>query len=463
MASHGKRRTWPGEIAYSAFILGKLLGKSIFGSAIQEQAPPCSRAWWQKPGFGIQYQVELRPGWNWHRDFTAFIKSMSGPDGKLQFNGPTCRIEDWVSFSKLVHVDYHQFQSKWHDGICYFNTQTTEWKTEIDYAAIFARLSREAAIPFLYYYSNIFDHNPQFLKIQPHPNQTISFIGNLQGDAYLDYLREHCREIAEQYHPDGMWFDWYWPDRSTDSVIEYFRKNYPEIVLGFNGSNYQATAFSRIDFTSGEAHDPDGPLIRIRKDGEIRIPVFAGTWKWANILRVLSDHPWEVCGPAGRFWQDPRTRDDRNDLLRMVAIALACGGKYLLGMPSRLDGTLFPEHVEQVMMLGEWYAPRKHLFIEAVALRYFGGRPPGVVLDQPEFRCVSSLYDQGFLLHIINMKGASDSVRVALSEKDWRDLKTVHLEPEHRKLDLIRREGKIQITLQPSDLDPVDTILLLSR
>ena len=115
------------------------------------------------------YQIETRPGWAWDRDYEKFNKSISDEQGKIDFPGPFPEIAEWVQLSEEIGLDYHVFEIKWHDGICYFDTGTTEWKTKQDYARQFADLSRAAGIPFMYYYSAVFDHNPQFDPIQPKP------------------------------------------------------------------------------------------------------------------------------------------------------------------------------------------------------------------------------------------------------------------------------------------------------
>lgn len=114
---------------------------------------------------------------------------------------------------------------KWHDGICYFDTTLTDWKTEEDYAGRFPEASRRAGIPFMYYYSSIFDHNSQFDPVQP-SQQTVSFIGIPDNPTYHEYLRGQYAEIMEQYRPDGMWIDWYWPDQCLQTTIDFFRSNF---------------------------------------------------------------------------------------------------------------------------------------------------------------------------------------------------------------------------------------------
>ena len=209
--------------------------------------------WWQKPGLGVCYSVEHQPGWNWDRNFVKYNKEFSDEHGKIKFRGPHWKVEEWIAFSKELGVDFHMAQTKWCDGICFFETELTDWKSPDDYVEKFARMSREARIPFSLYYSTIFDHNPQFDHIQPRKNFLISGIGN--EPEYVEYVLGQYRELAEQYRPDSIWLDWY--DDSTEatrSSIAFIRKNYPDIALGYNQSHNSKKAREVLDYTSWEGH-----------------------------------------------------------------------------------------------------------------------------------------------------------------------------------------------------------------
>ncbi|MGD0279918.1 MAG: alpha-L-fucosidase [Smithella sp.] len=250
-----------------------------------------NRKWFEKPGLSVMYQIELRPGWQWDRNFVEFNKSMSDEKGNINFNGPYCKVKEWVDLSRDIGLDYHVFEIKWHDGICWWNTKTTKWTADRDYAEEFAELSRSSQIPFMYYYSAVFDHNPQFDSIQPAREILPSFIGNNKD--YQKYLIKHFDEIMNQYRPDGMWFDWWWADGSTETTYKYFQEKYPETVMTFNMSNLMPGSYRKIQITSGEAHRYDGKWVVIRKEASGGFPVFTSSRKWANAFRWIFDHQWE--------------------------------------------------------------------------------------------------------------------------------------------------------------------------
>lgn len=432
------------------------------------------RAWLRRPGLGVSYSVEYRPGWTWDRNYKKYNQSLMGETGSLDFQGPFCDIEQFVALSRSAGADYHMLYAKWHDGICFFNTQLTNWKSPEDYLARFATLSREAEIPFFFYYSSIFDHNPQFDAIQPFPWSTLSFI---QHPEYVDYLKGQYRELAEQYHPDGIWLDWYTAnpcqDKTVRETIDFFKNTYPEIAIGFNMSSQYKSAYPLLDFTIDEIHtlgDPERHVEGIVSSEwleAIAAPIFYLTfngtngWDKANRFRREFDHPWETISPVGIFWQDTSIRPDPYHLLRIVAVVMACGGRSNIQANMDLSGRVFDDHVRQIELVGEWYKPRKILFNESTPLTYDGNSAPGIKELPEGYGAIASQSGEDVLIHIIKREGEERVSTVAISETQWGQIQTVFLEPGHHTLDVEREEGIVRIRLEESQVDPVDTILRL--
>jgi hypothetical protein len=427
-----------------------------------ERKPAENSKWWQKPGLAVQYQIEFRPGWEWQRDWVEFNRSMTDENGNFKFNGPYPKIEEWIKLSREIGLDYHSMEIKWHDGICYFDTKLTEWKTAIDYAKQFAELSREAKIPFIYYYSSVFDHSPKFDDIQPHPNQTESYIALGPQPMYEEYLVGQFREIMAQYDPDGIWLDWYWPDRATETSIDFFRKNYPDKALAFNFASYFPSSYKRLDFTAGEAHDLTGPYIKFLKSSNALLPVWCSAWKWSTFYRRFQGHSSEIISPAGKWWSDPTLRDDPKTLLRMSAVIMASGMKHSLGVTTRMEGGMYPDQVSQLRMLGSWYLPRKRLFTESVPLRYRGREPLSICVSNPKGIKIIACRNEGdVLVHLINMDGSMKQVDVRFRGGMWDGVKKVIIEPAGIELPIEQTVNGFRVVVARDQLDSVDTILRL--
>ena len=436
-----------------------LLALMAFSMVAGAKANAAEKVWWQKPGLGIQYQIEQRPGWAWNRDFVKYNQAMSDEQGRLKFDGPFAKVSQFVALSQKVGVDYHLFELKWHDGICYFDTKLTDWKTAEDYGREFAKLSKEAGIPFMYYYSTIFDHNPQFDSIQPNRHGTVSLIGTVPGHVYTDYLAGQFKEIMDQYHPDGLWLDWYTPDQSAWFTIKYLREHYPNAVITFNSSNTFPDSYKKLDYTSSEAHGLNQVRPSFKSLTEFATSLNGNGWKLANGNRQRFHQPWELISPAGQNWQITTLRPDLKILARMSAVVMANGGKSLIGVGTLLSGEVMPDHVRQVEYIGEWYKPRKKLFTEAEALKYRGDRPPGVSGYSKDFGAVAAKLGNDTVLHLIAFTNVTGPVTLTFQGDLWQGAKNIYLEPAHQELSF----PNSQITLAANQIDQIDTILRFEK
>lgn len=437
------------------------------------------RTWWQKPGLGVMYQIEHRPGWRWNRNFDRFNASMMNEKGEFKFTGPYCKIADWVELSRRTGIDYHIFEVKWHDGIVWFDTSLTDWKTPTDYAAQFANLSRKAGIPFMFYYSSIIDHNPQFRDVIPLNQITPSFPVMRDNDTYRSYLEGQMKEIVDGYHPDGMWFDWcvkgMHPSESV--VIDFLQKYSPGTVITFNHT---------VAFNAGLLHSVTTPLMipilslaaahrlfferlkHVKKDATERVHYLTyeahtvrAAWERANLYR-RSGRPWELVGPAGRAWDKMALRDDIYDLVRMAAMVMANGGRYAIGAAAQMDGSIYPDHVRQLELLGEWYGPRRELFTEAFPMGYKGQRIPGVGGYGRDMCATGSQIGHDNLIHLFNLRLDAGSVTLRFDSTHWSKIGKVYLEPEHREPTIGRAGRFMQVTIPAKDVDRVDTILRIA-
>jgi len=453
--------------------------------------------WWQKPGFGIMYQIEARPGWLWNRNYEKFNASIMDNKGQLKFNGPFCEMREWVDFSKRIGVDYHIFEVKWHDGICYFDTKYTNWKTPEDYTRIFSEESRKAQIPFMFYYSSIFDHNPQFDTIQPLKTCTPSYFtlrsGNktlIQGTSFVSalsaglmfkrnrflrnypkdksakwldhfwfppftndpktyeiYLFKQLTELIEKYKPDGMWMDWFGIglfglgslENSAPMIMEFMEKKYPNVILTFNNSIDSKLKWAH--YTSAEAHD------------------VRAAWSKGNRYR-RKQSPWELIGPAANAWDNFLPRRDRYEISRIAVILMASGGKACFGMPAQMNGALYEGPAKHLYRFGQWYKKRRALFQEAVPLNYKGQNVPGVNVKGKYLKTIGSIHDQDPLIHLIYLWSVpQNDLTINFSRKKWEALETILLEPMNQELASTRNAKEIGLTIPKKNVDPIDTIL----
>jgi len=430
--------------------------------------------WWLRPGIGIMYQIEYRPGWRWMRNFNKFNASLMDEKGNFKFNGPYCKISEWVELSKRVGVDYHIFEAKWHDGIVWFNTSLTEWKSPTDYAKEFAELSRKAEIPFMFYYSSVIDHNPQFHKLIPLNTITPSFPKMGRSDVYKNYLVAQVRELIDQYDPDGLWFDWYLGGLhpSETVVAEFLREYSPDTVFTFNLTNpfkvgyWHAFRNLHVLLIVGFIHYLLFEKKERKKDALdlVHYTTFEahrvkGAWRKSNIYSKFTP-TWELVGPAGKAWDNVKLRRDLYDLVRIAAMVMANGGRYVIGAAPQMDGSIYPDHVKQLELLGEWYKPRKNIFRDGVPMDYHG-KVPGIRGYDEKIYVSASRSKSNYLIHLFNL-GVNSDVTLQFDKKFWPKIDEIYVEPQHERVQAEDLRTETKVTIPREHLDPVDTILSIA-
>jgi alpha-L-fucosidase len=472
--------------------------EELFGAAAGDPERP--RQWWEKPGLGLMFQIEARPGWRWQRNFDRFNDSLKGPDGSLQFPGPHPRVEEWVALSRRIGCDYHMFESKWHDGICYWDTAGTRWKTPEDYCRRFAEESRAAEIPYGFYYSAVFDHNPDFDDIQPLRRSTGSHLAMRGGkraalrkslgftqfarllfwsmdreiaksgvqverptpffddfelndfttdrERYVRYVLDQLDELCGEYGAQVLWADWFGPrgDAMSEEIMDFMQERHPRVALTFNISLMYRPRWAH--YLCSESHG------------------IASTWRQVSRYRRLRG-AWELVSPAASNWDAPQPKRNPVENAVTAAMILAAGGKVNFGVASEMDGSLRPELVEQLEALGEWYRPRKSLFVDAVPMRHAATAIAGVRVRGRRFRHMGTEHRGDRLIHVFDLgaqgHAAERPLRIELSGPEWENVAEVRLEPSGRELELEERRRGLAMEVPAEWVDCADTIVRVRR
>jgi hypothetical protein len=219
-------------------------------------------------------------------------------------------------------------------------------------------------------------------------------------------------------------------------------KAYPDIILTYNMSVERKPRY--IHFLSGEAHD------------------VKTAWKAGNNHRSKYK-PWELCGPAAYGWDVPLARSDPFEIFRIAAIIMASGGKFCFGLPSQMDGELYPGPAKNLEKFGEWYKLRKNLFTEAVPMNYKGETVPGVILTDSKFGIIGTTNNNDNLIHVINLEGVEKDLTITFSTKQWGTVGKILLEPNKIQLRQIKQDNRIILNIEKEDIDMVSTILRLIK
>ncbi|MFW9882552.1 MAG: alpha-L-fucosidase, partial [Candidatus Thorarchaeota archaeon] len=261
---------------------------------------------------------------------------------------------------------------------------------------------------------------------------------------YETYLINQIKELIDNYKPSGMWMDWYSGEEeaSTFLVMDFLEKNYPDVILTYNVSIERKPRY--ILYLSGEAHD------------------VKAAWKAGNMHRS-KEKPWEICGPAAYGWDVPLTRSDPFEIFRIATIIMASGGKYCFGLPSQMDGELYPEPAKDVERFCDWYKLRKNLFTEAIPMNYEGDTVPGIKLNDSQFGIIGSIYNDDILIHIVNFESLIKDLTIKFSTKQWGTIDKIFIEPNKKHLHHNKTNNWIIAVIKKEDIDIVNTILRITK
>ena len=90
---------------------------------------------------------------------------------------------------------------------------------------------------------------------------------------------------------------------------------------------------------------------------------------------------------------------------------------------------------------------------------YRGDRVPGIDLNEEDFGTIGSIYENDYLVHIINFKGIEKELFLTLSQDNWGEINKVILEPDKKELKIIKQSGNNFISFKKEEIDNVDTII----
>ena len=142
---------------------------------------------------------------------------------------------------------------------------------------------------------------------------------------------------------------------------------------------------------------------------------------------------------------------------------MASGGKYCFGLPSQMDGYLYPEPAKNVELFGSWYKPRRYFFTEATPMRYRCENVPGVEISEKNFGTIGTIFNEDNLIHLINFNGIKKGLTLMFLQEQWDNIEKIFLEPNTIELEYTKSNDNTILTLNKNDIDLADTILRISK
>lgn len=303
------------------------------------------RDWFFKKRFGMFIHWGLYSINGWHEQM-QFIKKMPRSNYSpllSEFNPVSFDPDKWLDLAEETGMDYLCFTTKHIDGFCMFDTKYSDYnimRTPYgrDVLKMLSDACRRRNFPLCLYYSVVDMHHPNYSS----QGRAYELPEPEEGDdpnieKYMDYIKKQINELCTNYGEiHGIWWDCGNIQNITDPTInDSIRLLQPNAVINDRG-------FDKGDFGTPERD-----------------------WYDYTNTEESFQKPTEACQSIGTESWGYRINEDYysgRHLIQSIDKILAKGGKYLLNVGPKADGTM-PEEAKGILNeIGTWFHAVKPSF-----------------------------------------------------------------------------------------------------
>jgi alpha-L-fucosidase len=364
-----------------------------------------------------------------------------------QFNPTSFNADEWVSIAKAAGMKYIVLTAKHMDGFCLWDTKLTDYNIMNtpfgrDVVKELAAACKKQGIRFGAYYSvpDWYDKNwPTDGPWEPKKGWPIADPdrkvrrATYDLDIYAEYLRGQITELIKNYGPLlTIWNDRGHPNDGTaygdqrgTATIRLVRALQPDILINNRTS-------------AGTDYDDNRKCV----GGDYGTPE-------QQIGEFDMDRPWESCMTVSGHdqWSWGGDEDGVKSTaacLEMLIRGAGGDGNVLLNVGPRPDGVIDPAQADLLKDIGAWLAKNGE---SIYGTRGGPWKPTNAV--------VSTRADDAVYLHVMNSK--TGRVELPALPAEIKSAVLLNGAP----VDFVQQDGKLSITIPPSALDQLDTIVKL--
>ena len=342
--------------------------------------------------YGIYAVGDVSESWSFHNGAISYEDYMKQCEG---FTASKFDAKAWAELFKRAGAQYVVLTSKHHDGVALFDTQYSDLsvvkKTPAgrDLIKEYTAAVREAGMRVGLYFSLIDWSDPRYRSVYPEGSDPKNHLKDVfatpaggpedpkKWQEFLEFNNNQMRELMTNYGTiDLLWFDGDW-DRSAHQwkakeFKEYLRSMHPDVLVNSRLHGY------------GDYETPEQGIPLYGPEGE-----------------------WEFCTTINNSWgYRPSDNDYKTSrqVIRMFCDCITLGGRLLLDVGPKEDGTLDERQVKVLEDLGTFIRDNEEaVFNTEKGLsynQYLGGSTLSqdkktiylFVYDKPsEFLCVKGI------------------------------------------------------------------------
>ena len=342
--------------------------------------------------YGIYAVGDVSESWSFHNGAISYEDYMKQCEG---FTASKFDAKAWAELFKRAGAQYVVLTSKHHDGVALFDTQYSDLsvvkKTPAgrDLIKEYTAAVREAGMRVGLYFSLIDWSDPRYRSVYPEGSDPKNHLKDVfatpaggpedpeKWQEFLEFNNNQLRELMTNYGTvDLLWFDGDW-ERSANQwkakeFKEYLRSMNPDVLVNSRLQGY------------GDYETPEQGIPLYGPEGE-----------------------WEFCTTINNSWgYRPSDNDYKTSrqVIRMFCDCITLGGRLLLDVGPKEDGTLDERQVKVLEDLGTFIRDNEEaVFNTEKGLsynQYLGGSTLSqdkktiylFVYDKPsEFLCVKGI------------------------------------------------------------------------
>ncbi len=303
------------------------------------------REWFSNRRFGlfVHWGLYAIPAWHEQLQWRGNVPRREYVKLLKRFNPRRFDPDAWIDTAQAAGMEYLCFTTKHHDGFCLWDTAQTDFNVMNtpygrDILAMLAEACHRRGMPLCLYYSVADWNHPNY----PNQGRSHELAGPQPGDKpdlgkYKEFLMAQVRELCTQYGDIAeFWWDMNVTGDRDPSVNELVRELQPRAVINPRG-------FDEGDFATPE-RDYDRATVEAERAFE---------------------KPVEACNSIGiESWGYKKDEDYYTDryLLRNIDATWTKGGKFLLNVGPKANGT-FPREAKRILrVIGDWYGKVREAF-----------------------------------------------------------------------------------------------------
>lgn len=325
----------PDKLITLLFVLAFLLNYSGM-VAQQKEIPKEDRMSWFKDAklgifihWGIYSVDGIDESWSFFNGYISYEDYMKQIDG---FTAKKYDPKQWAHVIKQSGAKYAVITTKHHDGVALWDTRQStlnvvdKSKVKRDLIVPFAKAIRDEGLKLGLYYSLPDWSHPDYpnftRKQRRYENDSVRW------QRFVDFNFAQIEEIS-QFHPDLYWFDGDWEQSAENWRASEIRKlimdKTPTTIINSRLQGY------------GDYATPEQGVPITKPDEEY----------------------WELCMTMNNSWgYQPNDTEYKsvNQVIRILVDCISMGGKLLLDIGPKADGTIPEEQLAILEGLGKWTA-----------------------------------------------------------------------------------------------------------